>query len=301
MLRQRYPDAHVVYFGGVRTEELWEVEPSIDRGIAVQGRPLAAGFHDALNAAPFDLVINLEASDWSAVLASTICGSNTFVLGHSMDSEGRNKLEHDDDERGRLWQDSDWTAADLTERYTCLDSGFIASIFCRLCYLCGPLPPYRVARCTPPTRPYDVIVSAAASLPEKLWPIEKWLTLVETFLRKGKRVAVVGAQPTNQNRYWLGGETEETLISELQVDDLRGKLTLPEVAGALNLAGKVVTIDNGVLHLAASTQTSTVGLFRSGIARLWTPPVATVTALTPEPGVPVSAISIEAVLEAIGL
>ena len=53
---------------------------------------------------------------------------------------------------------------------------------------------------------------------------------------------------------------------------MRGRITLPQVAGAIAKAKAVVSLDNGILHLACSTATPTVGLYRNGIHRLWAPP-----------------------------
>jgi ADP-heptose:LPS heptosyltransferase len=301
MLRRAYPDARLTYFGGARTEELWEAEPAIDRGIVVQGRPLWVSIPEALKAGPFDLVINLEASEPSCMLASAISGPGTLLAGHALDEEGRQRLAFDSDERGRLWQDPDWISSDLVERFSFLDSGFIGSIFCRLCYLEGPVPSYRVDKCPSPATNFDVLVSTAASLPEKLWPTEKWLAVGKKLTDRGFRIGVVGASRTSQNRYWRGGVSEEALISELNAADLRGKLSLPQITGALDAAKAVVTIDNGILHLAASTDTPTVGLFRAGIARLWAPPAPSVTALVPPADGPVCDIETDAVVEAIGL
>ena len=300
MLRQHYPSAHLTYFGGTRTRELWEVDSSIDCGIAIFGRPLSESVAEALKLGPFDLVINLEACELCCFLASAISGPDTFVAGHAFDAEGRQKLPYESDERGTLWHDPNWTAADIVQRYSFLDSSFIGSIFCRLCYLTGPVPRYRVAKCTPPGAPFDIILSTAASLPEKLWPTVKWLEVVNHLKAKGLRMGVVGAKRTCQSRYWHGADTEEALIEECQLDDLRGQFTLPQVVGLLDKARAVLTIDNGVLHLAAATETQTVGLFRDRIVRLWAPPASRVSALSPDEGGTVSEIPVRTVLEAVG-
>jgi ADP-heptose:LPS heptosyltransferase len=61
----------------------------------------------------------------------------------------------------------------------------------------------------------------------------------------------------------------------------------------------VITIDNGILHLAAATGTPTVGLFRHGIHRLWAPPFANLTVLTPGEKKAVAEIPVQVVQEAI--
>jgi ADP-heptose:LPS heptosyltransferase len=300
MLKRIYPGSHLTYFGGVRTQELWELEELIDEGIAFQGRPPYDSLRDATRQEPFDWVINLESTDPSCLLAAAISGPDTFVTGPIIDEEGRGRFPFQDDERGRLWQDQEWTAPDILARYSFLDSSFISTIFCRLCYLEGPVPGYRVTRCQPQVPDFDVIVSTAASLPQKLWPKENWFQVVDHLTGRNLKVAVVGAKPTNQSRYWQGGDTEESLVREREVADLRGKLSLPQVAGLISRSKQVVTIDNGILHVAASTETPVIGLFRDQISRLWTPPAPNVRALMPPAGQPVSDISVDQVLEALG-
>jgi len=78
-------------------------------------------------------------------------------------------------------------------------------------------------------------------------------------------------------------------------------MRLPAVAGALARAKAVLTLDNGILHMAAAAGAPTVGLFRHGIHRLWAPPVAGLTVLTAGEGKPVSEIQPERVIEAVRL
>jgi ADP-heptose:LPS heptosyltransferase len=66
---------------------------------------------------------------------------------------------------------------------------------------------------------------------------------------------------------------ETDLLASTGLIDLRGKLTLPEVAGALQLARACVSIDNGIMHLAAAVQTPTIALFGASPWDLWAPRV----------------------------
>jgi ADP-heptose:LPS heptosyltransferase len=61
----------------------------------------------------------------------------------------------------------------------------------------------------------------------------------------------------------------------------------------------IVTVDNGIMHLAAASGKPTVGLFRYGIHRLWLPPVGAVKAITPEPELAVAEIPLQAIKDAI--
>lgn len=91
---------------------------------------------------------------------------------------------------------------------------------------------------------------------------------------------------------------EDVLARIGNVVDLRGVLSLPQVVGALQSADLVVSIDNGILHLAAAGDTKCVGLYRHGYDRLWAPPAPKLKVVTPEAKRHVSAITVSTVLDA---
>jgi ADP-heptose:LPS heptosyltransferase len=301
LLRRNHPECVLHYYSGTRTAELWEAEPLIDLGIAALESPARHITATATCEPPYDLVINLEKADWARCLATRLCGCETLIVGPALDREGRSELPFEEGSRGELWEDPDWCADDLVGRYPFLGSGFISEIFCRLCYQQGPIPPYSVPVCEPGAAVPDVLISTAASLPEKLWPTDKWLSVARYIESKGLSMGIIGAAKPSQSKYWLGGETEDVLLSELGMADIRGKLSLPRVVGALAKCRKVVTIDNGILHLAAAAKVPTVGLFRPAIQRLWAPPVDTLEALSPQEGAPVSDLAPSQVIAQLGL
>jgi ADP-heptose:LPS heptosyltransferase len=80
---------------------------------------------------------------------------------------------------------------------------------------------------------------------------------------------------------------------------MRGTLTLPEVADLIDRARLVVTLDNGIMHLAATSSTPVVALFRHGIHRLWAPRWGKVEPVVAPEGSPVEAIPVAQVLGAV--
>jgi len=299
MLRSRYPEAELHYFGGERTRELQEASDLADHTHLFLGMsPAQQAQLMAEGAATFDLVVNVEQTALTKVLGAVLCKEGGFVCGPTMGAGGRGDLPFADDLRGDLWRDKQWIAPDLCAKYPILDSPFIGEIFCRLAYLDGQVPGYRLPSTTPPVSVPDVIVSASASLTEKLWPYEKWEGVLRWLRSRGFRVGLVGAKPSFAAAHWHG-DAEPRMVDEGLVEDLRGKMSLPEVVGALKLAKLVFTIDNGILHLACGANTPTIGLYREGIHRLWAPPAKALTVLHPEPGSPVADIGVDAALEAI--
>jgi ADP-heptose:LPS heptosyltransferase len=302
MLRQKWKPSVLHYYSGTRTEELWMEDPNIDWGFPLHG---SEPHFSVLNAYAeigqerYDLVVNMEWGTWAKCFTAVISSLNTYVCGPSMGSDGRTDLAFEEDPQGKLWLDQEWLSANLPLKYPFLKSGFIGEIFCRLAYLEGEVPPYEVPRRDISTGIPDVIISAAASLPEKLWPLEKWIDFAQRCKTEGLTVGLVGAKPTAQSLFWKGSSEEEQLIERRLVQDLRGSFRMPEVVGALAKAKAVVTIDNGILHLASAAGAPTVGLYRYGIHRLWAPPYHNLAVLTPEDGEPVASIDSAKVWEAL--
>ena len=129
----------------------------------------------------------------------------------------------------------------------------------------------------------DVLIATTASLDDKLWPQEKWCDTLGAVIAAGHSVGLLGAPPKDQGKYWKGADEESRLI-EIGIEDLRGQFTLPEVVGALDAARAILTIDNGILHMACATDTPVVGLYRNGIHRLWAPPKSNLQVVEPGEG-----------------
>ncbi len=297
MLRAKYPEAKIHYYSGTRVRELWDHDENIDQGFPLFGSPP----FDAIHAQPgaFDLVINIEQLPWAKCFAAAISGPETAVCGPSLGHDGRSDFDFPEDDRGRLAEDKEWIASDLTARYPFLSTGFIGEIFCRLAYLEGPVPRYQVPIAEPEDEVPDVLIATAASLPEKLWPAANWIETLQALRERGQSVGLIGAKPREQKQYWQGGSGEEEIVASGLVHDLRGKYKLPEVVGALARAKHVLTLDNGILHMAVSTGVPTVGLYRHGIHRLWAPPYENLTVLTPGEDRPVSEVTVAQVIDAL--
>lgn len=298
MLRLQHKPSNIDYYGGVRTWELQRASDLFEWSYPFRGSApsdLAAIAHEKRG---YDLVVNIERDTPSKIFTESLCTEDTFICGPCGDMPGHD-IEFPDDLQGRLWMDQQWTAEDLPVRYPVLQTGFIGEIFCRACYLQGPIPPYKVP-CEEPARAIPpVLISTAGSTPDKLWPSDKWLAMLQYFSERQLEVGLIGAHPIQQQQYWKGNEGEDILVASGLVKDLRGKFTLPEVVGALRATTLVLTLDNGVLHLAAAAGKKTVGIFRHGIHRLWAPPVSCLTVVTPEAGSLVADLPVESVREAV--
>ncbi len=267
MLREAHTPAKLDFFGGRRTAELQNASDLIDNAYELHGPSPTEALSQIQTLEPYDLVVNVESGPLAQVAASLLAGDQGSVVGPCAGPGGRGALEFASDLQGQLAADLDWMRPDLLSVYPFLQTPWIGEIFCRLAYLEGSVPAYRVPS-VEPSRPIpDVLIATAASGSDKLW--FGWAEVLELLRTRGTSVGLLGAPPAAQKAFWKGDETEANLVNEGLVEDLRGVFTLPAVVGALGAAKAVLTLDNGIMHLAAATPTPTVALFRSGIRRLW--------------------------------
>ena len=279
MVRRQFAPTTLHYFGGKRTFELQAASDLFDGHFALHGSELDEIVSQVTQ--PYDLILNVESGAHAATFVGLIAGGAAVAGPVMVDGE---RLPFPDDDRGDLWRDQEWIAPDITTRYPFLNSGFIAEIYARACYLEGPVPSYKVPF-EPTVSGCDVLIAMSASLPEKLWPIEKWRETLAALNHQGRRIGLLGAAPKAQSAHWKGSDDESAVVKDGLVADLRGKFSMPQVVGALGSARLVLTLDNGILHLAAAAGSPTVGLFRNGIHRLWCPPFGKVTpVVAPEDG-----------------
>lgn len=300
LLRSNLDPTSLIYFGGQRIQELATLSPLFDESIVFHGLEPETACKLPQQHGSFDLVLNIESSPASKMLAAALAGESGYVAGPSVGEGSRGDLPFPDDPEGRLWEDRHWIAEDIREKYPFLNSGFIAEIFCRCAYLVGPLPKYRIPSVEPGTKISDVIISTSASLESKLWARGSWKEVVRRIRDTGRLVGLVGAAPGAQSRFWNDGDTESALIAEGLVEDWRGRLSLAEVVGALKNAELVLSLDNGIMHFAVASGVQVVALFRYGIHRLWAPPYDNLHVITPAEGIPVDRISVDEVWSKVG-
>ena len=116
----------------------------------------------------------------------------------------------------------------------------------------------RAASLLPTDRPV-IALSPTANWPPKVWPAERFAALFRA-LAAGP---LAGAVPAV---FGASGPAEAAMAQPLlaalpHAIDLVGKLTLPEVAACFARAALFVGNDSGLIHLAAASDTPTLGLF----------------------------------------
>ncbi len=134
-----------------------------------------------------------------------------------------------------------------------------------------------VAPLFPPSQPIIALAPTANWAP-KIWPAERFADLFHTLraTHMPNAVPAVIAGP---------GESEaamaQTLLDALpEAIDLRGRLSLPQIAAFLSRAGLFIGNDSGLMHLAAAAGAPTLGLFGPTNAEEYAPSGRRAAALT---------------------
>ncbi len=278
-LKEKYIGATLDYFGGERTAELEEACPYIDARYSLYGRAEALrGLASFLSerervAGPFDLAINLDFNPLNAFVVAMM--NPRFVVGRAFRPDGRGELPLGQSRLDRL-QDpqTSWVSEDFLARFgDVVSTNFIGEIFCRLARVTTDFLRTEVPTAPAPVEVPDVLIATGGTRPAKLWPTAYWKQLIVLCRSAGLRIGLLGAAPKVQQSTYGSGDSEAELLQDRWLLDLRGTMTLPQVAGALQAARGCVTIDNGIMHLAAAVGTPTVAIFGASPWELWAPSV----------------------------
>jgi heptosyltransferase-3 len=285
-LKEKYPDCTLDYFSGERTRELEEALPYIDARFSVFGNPNALTQLPAFiaerraAAGEYDLVINCDFHPTMAFVAHML--QPRYVVGKCYAADLREEVPR---APGKVHQlhDEFWSAPDLLQRYgDILRSAYIGEIWCRLAFVETDF--YRTEAPTqdPACDIPEVLIATGGRRSAKLWSRDYWKQVIDWCFAQGYRVGLLGDKPQRQSAVYHTGDTESWLLEQTPLIDLRGRFSLPQVAGALARARACVSVDNGVMHIAYSVRTPTIALFGASPWMVWTPPVPHLHLVLPE-------------------
>lgn len=115
----------------------------------------------------------------------------------------------------------------------------------------------------------------------KEWPAAHWAGLARELTARGFSVWLTGSAADGaRNAAFLHAE----LDGEPYVHSLAGRVSLPGLAWLLARAGAVVSVNTGIMHLAALTGAPTVGLHGATNPRRWGPVGPRCVSLLPSQG-----------------
>ena len=145
--------------------------------------------------------------------------------------------------------------------------------WCRLLEGCGvPADPSRLDLAPPPVEaPRQAhgatVVHPGAAYPARRWPPERWAAVARQEVADGRPVVVTGGPA----EVALARDVAER--AELGPDALlAGRTGLGELAAVVAAAGRVVSADTGIAHLATALRTPSVVLFGPESPARWGPP-----------------------------
>lgn len=286
-LRERYPGCVVDYFSGERTRELEEASPLIDSRFSIYGNgealrqlPAYLAEREAL-AGPYDLAINCESGPVTALVMAAL--KPRYVVGTCYEPELRGYLPQPLDGVDGLHAEV-WCKPEVLTKYAgILRTQYIGEIFCKLARIETDFYRTEVPVAPPPPglEVPPVLIATGGNRSAKLWPVEYWEEVIRWCESQGVQVGLLGAPPNQQTRYYKSAQDEQRLLERTSLVDLRGRLTLPQVAGALRRARACIAIDNGILHMSAAVGTPTIGLYGATPWVIWAPRVPHMRAMTP--------------------
>jgi ADP-heptose:LPS heptosyltransferase len=142
--------------------------------------------------------------------------------------------------------------------------------WCRLLTSSGiPADPRDLGLPAPPSpiEPGCTVVHPGASARARRWPVSRWVAVARAERAQGRRVVVTGSAGER------GLAAAVARSAGLGAPDvLAGRTSLLELAGVVAGAGRVVSGDTGVSHLATAFSTPSVSLFGPVSPARWGPP-----------------------------
>jgi predicted lipopolysaccharide heptosyltransferase III len=306
-LRQNFPNAQITLAISSECADLLPAIPSVNRTLLVRRNLFDLALFLRLARERFDYCIDFTRNDRSALLAF-LSGARKRIVYRR-----RDRFQ---ERRARIY--SDFVKVRKLAMHT-IDYNLA---------LVGPLGICNVSRAlrlelpqkarekanalrvsSKINAPY-VICHPGSARAEKFWEPQRWADVIE-HARSGSQISVVltgGASTTEQ------GHLREVKSRLRQpVGDLSGKTDLLTLAGLIEQARLLVTVDSAPMHLAAATQTPQVILFGPTNPFHWRPldssalilqgeSASPLTEFSPEqPCLPMCQISTAAVIGAMDL
>ena len=284
-LKLRYPNSVIDFCGSELTQDFedqldhiaWRI--SWDCFDSEHFLRLASAFHQrTADVGAYDLLINCDGFNPVTQLLGSWLRPH-FVAGAVLSQNARGSFPWGEHPYQRFLQDSDWDSPDFLARYPSLfKSNYIAELLCRLVFLELPNTPIDLPSQPPLFDTPDILIHVTTTRAAKLWPLNFWLQVLNWCHLHSFAVGLVGSPPKLQRDAYNAGDLEEVLLEKTNLQDLRGKTSLIQLAGASKQAKAVVSVDAGPMHISAAVGTPTlaiVGNDNYGVGaspiRLWMP------------------------------
>jgi heptosyltransferase I len=252
-LRFAFPQASLTFFSGPTNIEYVGMINGLDHVVEVSVRNVAAGLK-AMRSAPVDVLIDF--GPWPRLEALyTTLSKASFTIGFRTPGQYRHfgydlNVDHSQD-------------LHELENFRNLVRPLGVKTISLPCLRRPQTEIY-------PESPYVVLHLWAGGIRKELkqWPSERWVKLIEDFVARGMKVVLTGA-PSDRNR-------NEAIISRVQpcarglITNLAG-VSLQVTATTLARSRLVVSVNTGVMHIAAALDVPLVALHGPTSSRRWGP------------------------------
>lgn len=289
-LKSRFPGSIIGFVGSDVTADFESSHPCIDWRLswdkvgsdALIG--LSRGIADAVQAhGPVTLAINLDGfNPVTQVLISYL--NPEYVAGGALSLSRRQRLPWGNLPSQAFLADTEWDSPEFLGRHPHLfRTQYIAELFAHIAGVAEHCDPSGIAlpAAAPSFLVPDVLIHCTTARAAKVWPFQSWRVVVDFLVDQGHSVGLVGAPPRQQQQAYNSGDGEDWLLQVTQLQDLRGRTSLIELAGACQQARAVVSVDAGPLHIAAAMGVPTLAVVGNDVdghgaspIRLWMPRVA---------------------------
>lgn len=267
-LKEKYPNCTLDFFGSEITKDFEINIPYVDWRFSLYTEDyyFLENFSRAVaerrkKAGTYDLAINCdEFSELNLVAITAI--RPTYVAGGALSQNFGRKLKLDLDPVQKILKDFNWNSLAFLQRHKdILKSNYISEIFCRIAYIETNYFKLEVPSKPPQFIVPDVLVSMTATRSAKMWSAKYWKQVIDWCNSQNLTVGLIGSKPNIQKDRYCSGNTEEYVLKNTSIVDLRGKTSLTELAGALSQTKVCITIDSGALHIATAVGCQTIAIF----------------------------------------
>lgn len=279
-LKEKYPDCALDFFGSDVTADFEQHCPYIDARFSLHTK--RPDFLSALSthveqriqlAGSYDLAINCDEFSELNLVAVTALRPQ-YLAGGGLTLDFRRKLDPGSDPVQKMLADDHWNSPAFLQRHQgLLTSNYIGEIFCRLAYVETNFFQLELPATDPGFDVPDVLVHITTTRRAKMWGSQSWLQVIQWCEGAGLSVGLVGSAPARQQELYHSEGTEDDLLAQTQMVDLRGKTSLIQLAGAMQRARVCVSVDAGPLHIAAAVGCPTVGIFGNDQAGIGASPI----------------------------
>jgi ADP-heptose:LPS heptosyltransferase len=289
-LKQKYPECVIDFFGSDITHDFEVNCPYIDTCFPLYTRreDYLGSLTEFVNqriqsAGSYDLVINCDEFSELNLVAVTALRPQ-YIAGGALTRDFRSKLPTGSEPNQKMLADDDWNSPAFLDRYKgILTSNYIGELFCRMVYVETDYFTLELPSEDPGFEVPDVLVHITTTRRAKMWIPDYWKQVIQWCQDQQLSIGLIGSAPNLQKDMYHAGSTEDDLLQETQMIDLRGKTSLIKLAGALKRARVCITVDAGPMHIAAAVGCPTIALFGNDAdgdgaspVNLWAPRMAKV-------------------------